>query len=466
MIMSSFDFIIVSVYLAALFAFAMYVGLRENAEDFLVLSRRAPFLLVLFSTISTWVGAGTTIATAAAGYETGLSLGLTASVGGLLGVLAAGLFAPTVKRFGDKYGAYTIGDFFLIRFSKNARYLAGALVVLVYLLLSAGQFVALASLGQTWIDLDFKVLLVAAALSTVVYTAFAGIKSDFYTDAIHFILMALVFFAVLLPFALKAEGEIGLIKTLPKGFFKPFSYGGVSFFVAGVVFGTGTVFITMELWQRIYASSSPTTARWALISSGIIIVGFYLVSSLLGMLARAAQLEVSSPNQALFAAMKVFLPKGWLGLGLAAIAAVVVSTVNSLIMVVSATLTKDFYLGLVRPAASPNQVLRIGRITTLCSGCVAFIIALALPNVVLLTVNAMFVLLCLLPSVLGGFFWARGTNAAAILSISLGFVTIISLTPFIPNQAFVPGFLVSLIVFFAASLLTRHSASETRAVNS
>src|SRR5258708_27825306 len=92
--MTTIDLVIVSVYIAGLFAVAMYVGLRETAEDFLVLSRRAPLVLVLFSVVSSWVGVGTTVATAASGYDTGLSLGITASAGGFVGILVASLIYP------------------------------------------------------------------------------------------------------------------------------------------------------------------------------------------------------------------------------------------------------------------------------------------------------------------------------------------------------------------------------------
>src|ERR1035437_9131971 len=109
------DLSIIGVYLVGLFAFAIYIGLRETAEDFLVLSRRAPLALVLFSVVSSWVGVGTTVATAASGYDTGVSLGVTAGAGGLVGVIVAGLFAPRLKSFGDRFKAHTIADFFLIR---------------------------------------------------------------------------------------------------------------------------------------------------------------------------------------------------------------------------------------------------------------------------------------------------------------------------------------------------------------
>src|SRR5437763_13872309 len=111
--MTKLDVGIIISYVVGLFIVGICVGLRETADDFLVLSRKAPFALVLFSVVSSWVGVGTTVATAASGYDTGLSLGATAGAGGLVGVVVAGLIAPKLKSFGDKFGAHTLGDFFV-----------------------------------------------------------------------------------------------------------------------------------------------------------------------------------------------------------------------------------------------------------------------------------------------------------------------------------------------------------------
>src|ERR1039457_4203658 len=113
--MTSLDLAIICVYIGGLFIFAIAVGLREPSEDFLILSRRAPFVLVLFSIVSSWVGVGTTVATAASGYDAGLSLGVTAGAGGLIGVVVAAIMAPRLKSFGDRFGAHTLGDFVAIR---------------------------------------------------------------------------------------------------------------------------------------------------------------------------------------------------------------------------------------------------------------------------------------------------------------------------------------------------------------
>jgi SSS family solute:Na+ symporter len=459
--MTTVDTFIVFFYLVGLFVFAIFVGLRETAEDFLILSRRAPLILVLFSVVSTWVGVGTTVATAASGYDIGWSLGFTAGVGGLVGVVVAGIMAPKLKAFGDRFQAHTLGDFFAIRYSSASRLFAGGLIMIIYSLLGAGQFVGLSALLGVWSGFSFEVALALAAVSTIIYTAFAGIKSDFYTDVIHFCVMVIVLFGLLLPIVLRSTGGFSSLNALPASYFDPFAYGGVSFFAAGVIFGAGGVFVTMEIWQRIYASTTARTAQYALVISGIGIILFYLLSAFLGMVTKIVDPNLADRDHALFVLMKQFLPAGVLGLGVAAFLAVFISTVNTMLMVTSATFTKDFYKGWLKKDATERQILTVGRISTLIAGAIALVLALAIPDLITLTVNSLFILLILLPAVVGGFFWRRSTAKGALFSIIIGSaVTLLSL-PFLPKVAFVPGFIASLLVFIGVSLSSQHDSSET-----
>ena len=152
--------------------------------------------------------------------------------------------------------------------------------------------------------------------------------------------MFIILIVVLIPFTLKDLGGIDRLLELPKEYFEPFAYGGVSFFIAGLIFGVGSIFVTMELWQRIYASTTATKARNALLISMSIIVIFYIVSTFFGLSMKVLQPDLSDKNQALFALMKRELPIGVLGIGIAGFMAIFISTINSTIMVASATFTK------------------------------------------------------------------------------------------------------------------------------
>jgi len=457
--MATIDIITVFIYLALLFAWGIYIGINETSEDFLVFSRRAPFVLVIFSIISTWVGTGTTVATAASGYEKGISLGFTAMAGGIMGVIVAAWFAPKLKWFGDKFDAHTIGDFFLARYSKKSHLISSSWVFIIYLVLTAAQFVGLSSLLSVWTGFDFKVLVLFSSISTIIYTAFAGIKSDFYTDFVHFIVMFIVLFIILLPSTYNSIGGFEKLFSLPSSYFDPFAYGGVTFFLAGIIFGVGTIFVTMELWQRVYASTSATNARRALLISLSIIVFFYIISTYLGLATKIISPNLADKNQVLFVLMENQLPSGLLGLGIAGFMAIFISTINSTIMVSSATLTKDFLFG-IKKNFSESQKLKISRVSTLLCGSLSVIVAMLIPDLVRLSVNSLFMLLILVPAVIGGFFWKRATATASNYSLIIGSMVLLLSLIFNIENSFVPAFLLSLFTFVIVSLSTKHNKSE------
>ena len=459
--MNPIDLSIVIFYIFLLFVVGIAVGWKESADDFLILSRRAKVLLVLFSMVSTWVGVGTFVGTAAGGYDTGISVGFTAAMSAMVGVLAITFFAPSIKKFGDKYQAHTIGDFFRVRYSKGNQALVGAIIVLSYFLFTATQFTGLAMLLHLWTNLSFEVLIILAAITTIIYTAFAGIKSDFYTDVIHFWVMVLVLFGVMLPIVLKSIGGIGGLMVLPHSYFLPFTFGGVPFFVGGIIFGMGAGFIAMEIWQKIYAADSQKTAKRAMILSLIFIMAFYLLSMFFGMAAKVLYPDIANRDLAIFTLMQRQLPVGFLGLGVAAFLAVFISSVNTMIMVVTATLTKDFYKGMIRPNATDKQVLVVGRSLTFVAGLGGLAFAFYIRDILTLSTTALYMLLVFLPAVLGGFFWRRATAKASFWSILIGFVFSILLLSKMPTTAFVPGFIASLISFVAISVCSQHSKSET-----
>jgi SSS family solute:Na+ symporter len=332
---------------------------------------------------------------------------------------------------------------------------------MIYLLFTAVQFNGLASLLKVWGGVGFEVAVTVTAVTTIIYTAFAGIKSDFYTDAVHFCVIALVLLGVLVPSIWISTDGLTALESLPKSYFDPFAFGGLAYFLGGIIFGVGVVFVSMELWQRIYASTDERTARRALIGSAAVVFPFYFAAALAGMAARVITPSLPDRDLALFAVMKSVLPTGVLGLGLAAFVAVFISSVNTMMMVVSATLTKDVYKTFIRPEANDKQTLLVGRALTLVSGILGLLVSYLVRDIITLSILALFLLLIFLPSVVGGFFWRRSTAKASLASILVGLISTLCALPYMPNTAFVPGFLLSVIVFVVTSLTTQHDDSET-----
>ena len=454
--MATIDLIIVAVYILGMFIFAIKLGMKESLDDYLVFSRQAPLLLVIFSIISTWVGIGTTVATAAAAYDTGISLGLSAACGGGLGIFAALKLAPKVKQFGDKHNAYTLADFFAVRYDNKCRTLAALLILLVYLMLTAAQFLGLSALLEVWTGLESEFLIWFTAGSTIIYTAFAGIKSDFYTDGVHFVVMCIVLFFILIPKSYFALGSFQPVLNLDARYFDPFAFGGVSFFVAALIFGCVSVFVTMEIWQRIYASETENVAKKSLVISFFVIILFYIASMYFGLTAKALDLQIESRDQTLFKLMNDLLPSGVLGIGIAGFIAVFVSTINSTIMVASATLTGDFiYPAMAKKSVDSKTKLKFARIATFICGALGLCISLILPDLVALSVNALLMLLIIAPAVVGGFYYKRPGVKSAFYSMLVGTCVLLVSLFFDSETAFVPASFASLVTYILMTFFTK-----------
>ena len=116
----------------------------------------------------------------------------------------------------------------------------------------------------------------------------------------------------------------------------------------------------------------------------------------------------------------------------------------------SSTIFRDL-LPALRGIKKPS--LSLLRKLTFFYGFGGLLIALLIPDILQLLILSVFTLLPLAPAVVGGFVWKRASSAAAFWSILIGFAVTVVLLPFMPLSAFVPGFLLSLILFSGISLV-------------
>jgi SSS family solute:Na+ symporter len=453
--MAAIDLLILGSYLAAIFLVGVLVGRKEKLDDFFVNQRRTKTLLLVFTVVSTNAGAGTLVGIASAGYSTGISFGLTAFIATVVGFLFAAALAPKIKEFGDQKKAYSLGDYFLHRYSDRNRNLVGAILVIAYIFFTSAQYVGVSALLRVWTGLDITITLAIAAGTMILYTAFAGIKSDFYTDVIHFVVMFVCLVLIVLPDLLLNEKIVSHLSSLPSSFYHPFSFGGVGFFFGSLIFGAPFMLVSMEIWQRIYAATNPHTARKTMFWSAALNLPFVICGIVFGLSGRALfGNSVDQADQVLFRVISVSLPSGLLGLALAGILAAFLSTANSMIMVTSTTVFKDFYMPLRKSHKSEKELLRAGRVITLIVGIVSLIFAVFLPSVIQQILNGYYVILVLFPPVIGGFLWKKADEKAAFLGILTGFVVTIALLPLLPKMAFVPGVFLSGTIFVWLSLRT------------
>ncbi len=168
----------------------------------------------------------------------------------------------------------------------------------------------------------------------------------------------------------------------------------------------------------------------------------------------------TDPDAAFFQLMKNYLPTGLLGLGFAGVLATVMSAIDSVLIAGATSVLKDFYLKLVKPNAPEHETLNLMRFFTALYGLVGLGIALLLPDIIQLSLLGSFVVLTLVPSVVGGFFWSRGTSKGAVVSILSGLISLVLSYPFLTEIAFIPSVLVATFLYVIVSLISRKYKSD------
>ncbi|MEK6967389.1 MAG: sodium:solute symporter family protein, partial [Nanoarchaeota archaeon] len=431
-----------------------YVGKNEKLDDFLVNRRKTKLLLLVTSLVSSTAGAGFVFGTASGAYQSGMSVGITLTLAYVPGLIMVSYFAPKINKFGRKHNAHTISDFFAIRYSERVRIIVAIMTLIAFFMYLALQFVAIASFIKIITGIGFEIGLVASALATIAYVAVSGIKSDFYTDFAQFWLMIIFLFILLIPIGFISLGGVDSLKSLPPSYFDPFAFGGIEFFIGGLILGIPILLVSMDMWQKIYAAESEKTAKRVFQLGALILIPFIILPTILGMMA-AITLPNSDPNSIIFILIIKFLPTGLLGLGLAGILAVVMSTIDSMLMVGTATLTKDFYKTFINKTADENKTLKMARIFTVLFGLLGLLTAFLYPDILQLGLVGTFILVVLLPPLIGAFFWKRANSTAAFWSILVGFITLLILLPSMPKTAFIPSILLGIITFVALCYTTK-----------
>jgi SSS family solute:Na+ symporter len=210
------------------------------------------------------------------------------------------------------------------------------------------------------------------ALVSLAYTLMGGLLADAFTDTVQFTLMC-VTLGIAAAFSMEALGGVDALRAaLPETHFDP---RGTYPLPVLVVFSTValSVFVEPAIYQRIFAAESRKAVLLAL-GIGIVLWGAYdWVTTLLGMAARAAEVD-AEPSYALLTLVVDQLPVGLTGLFVAGVIATGMSTVDSYLLIAGGNLSYDLYRPLVNPDIPDAYLLRLTRwaIVGACVVSVAF----------------------------------------------------------------------------------------------
>ena len=238
--MTALDLVVIAAYLTGVVAVNRYWAGRVDFSGWLTSKNTIGLGFLVFTVVSTNVGAGTLVGAAGATMHSGTGLGLTYGVGVMLGFWIMAAITRYVRAIAPEGDRSSFSEFFRRRYSPSVGVAVGAAIAFLYFFYLAAQFKALGGILEVWGGWDARLAGVAAAVLVIWMTAGGGIRSDMYTDVIHFWAMALTIAAGVAIEVSRQHGFGGILSALRTqgrwdALLNPYTFAGPAFVWLGKI---------------------------------------------------------------------------------------------------------------------------------------------------------------------------------------------------------------------------------------
>lgn len=442
--MSALDWLVILAYLAVM----LYIGYHsmktvKTDEDFVLAGRNVGNIYIILSLFASFTGLSGLFGTPQYVYEYGIA-GWWWWATFPIGVFIMGM---TMAKLLRRRMHVTLPDVVDVNHSSKAVRVAASLVtVWNYLAWTAGQVAGIVLVITTFTDLNGTAAVIVAYIIIVLFTLLGGFRAVVYTDSLQAVLF-LVVLGLVIPAVLLLHYDVpeALAQTTSiDGFYKLFGSVPAGTMITWWLLAPAGFIDNMAL-QRVFAAKDEKSAKGNITAAFLLMIIFGLILMFIGIMARFILPAGSDPASAMLNLSQLVLPKGMLGLLVAAFAGVAVSTASSTLLVCSSTLEQDVYsvlrnTGKEKPASS----LLVNRLFVVLVGLIALVLALKVPSVtqILMYGYSVYVPGLLLPVIAGSFHW-KLSDRAMLLTIVSGVLTAVILI--LMGEPF-PGSLGGLIV--------------------
>jgi len=377
------DLAIVVVYLLAVTALGMrFRRKQQDARDYFLGGRTAPWWALAFSIVATETSTLTIIGTPAISYAGNLMF-LQLVFGYLVGrVLIVLLLLPGYFR-GEFLTAYALIE---KRFGENMRAVAASTFLITRALAEGVRVSAIALVISVVLGTSEKFAVVLVIALTILYTLEGGMKAVIWTDVAQLLLyltgsaVTLVVLLHRIPGGWSEVTQVAAaaghkLQVLDFSFHWSTKYTFWSGLIGGAFLTMASHGTDQTIVQRLLAARSERDSRRALLASGIIVLMQFTVFLLIGVLlfVFAQHAPLLAPGERTDRILPLFLvremPPGLAGLLLASIIAVAMSNASGSLNSLAASSVLDFSRLRGKSADSVN-FLKLSRRMTLAWGIV------------------------------------------------------------------------------------------------
>ena len=491
---------VVLIILIAYLLVNLYLGIRasrrsakENAgsgflTNYFAGSRSMGGVVLAMTLVATYTSASSFLGGPGLASSFGMSWSWVAGVQIGATFLTLGVLGKKFALISRRTNSVTINDYLRARYDSPAVVIiCGIAMVIFFTTQMIAQFIGGATLLQTVTGLPYWAGLLLFGAVVIIYTSVGGFKAVVTTDTIQGIVMTCGTFLLLFFVIHEAGGMSNIISSLDAGnpgwdLMGKGEYGAeiaalkpgalISFWVLVGIAVLGLPQTAVRCMGFKDTESMHKAMIYGTVVIGILMIGMHLAGTLAYPLLPEGGLE--STDQVIPYIVMKFMPAWAAGLFLAAPLAAVMSTIDSLLILASATIIKDIYLHYIKKvpldesaadddpayADAYAKVPKYSFALTAAIGVIGCLLALNPPDIIVWInlfafggLEATFFW-----PIIGGLYWKKGNSTACLASTVLGLATFIffnrvKILPFGLHEI-IAGLIVSGIAYFVAGKLT------------
>jgi len=454
-------FVVLAIYFLILLGIGFFASKRvSNITDYYVGGKKLNYWIAALSARSTGESGWLLIGVTGMGALIGVSA-LWIVVGEVLGVWLSWKFmAKKFKRMTDEYDSITIPDFLVSHFKSTThtiRIIAATALSLFVIIYVSAQIDITGKTFESFLGLNYYTG-IGIGFGIVIMYIFSGgflavAWSDFFQGSLMFV--GLLLLPVVTYFSLSGDTSIvdGL-RSIDPALLNIWGAGGLTLMNGVAILGLLSIGIGFMGSPQVYVRFISIRDE-AEIEKGKWVALFYTLLTdtaavMIGILGRYMLTQAgdnpelilgNAAENVLALVLGQVMPTLIIGIYIAAVLSAVMSTVDSLLVVASSAVTRDFYQQIFHPNVDEQRLMGLSKKVTLALAILALIVALCVS--VLSPTRTVFwfvifgwsgIAATFCPVIILSIFWKNYTEKGAIASMITGFLCI----PFF--KFVVPGF--------------------------
>lgn len=330
----------------------------KTLHDYALGVKRFSTTVLVATTFATAISAHKTIGSVGKAYSLGLTFVICMFLIPIGWFIMARLLSANLDFFHEKK-FMTLGDIMEYHYGKYARWLSSICAIAFTIGIVAAGSMSIGSLLEYFFNIPKPIGMLLTLAVVTLYSTFGGIQSVAFTDVFQF----LIFFVALPVACAIGYNEIGgyknILEKLPQSHLA-INKDNIDIFLGIAIFALMPN-ADIPFIQRALIARNQTQLKYAFNITAILMYPLFIVIALIGLMTYVHNPELT-PDSVMFYFTKYHLPTGIVGLMIAGLLAVVMSTQDSFLNTTSTLIARDICKP-IWPNITEKQQLLIARIS-------------------------------------------------------------------------------------------------------